>query len=154
MSESSGQEAGSAVDRDLFGAPIAQIRERWGRPSFSKNKENQELVATLIAAGWSQARIARYIGCDEKTLRKHFSREIEAGADMVEGMALQVLVQKMRSGHVPSVNKLLEIIDEKGRPAPPQKASEPRADKIGKKAQANIDAQTPPEDSGWEGLLQ
>jgi lambda repressor-like predicted transcriptional regulator len=154
VSEVSGQDNNQPVDRDLFGAPLTQIRERWGRPAFAKNTENQQLVATLISAGWSQARIARYLGCDEKTLRKHFSREIEAGTDLVEGMVLQVLVQKMRGGHVPSANKLLEIIDEKGRPAPPQRGSESKPDKLGKKAQANLDAQTPPAESGWAQVLQ
>ena len=153
MSEKQTTASEATGDVDLFGAPVSQIRERWGRPAFAKTKENQELVATLIAAGWTQKRIARYIGCDEKTLRKHFSRELEEGVDQIEAMALQVLVKKMRGGHTPSVNRLLEIIDEKGRPAPPQKVAAAKPEKLGKKEQANRDAQTSHEDTGWAGLL-
>lgn len=137
------------VELDLFGAPVGQIRERWGRPSFAKTKENQELVATLRTAGWSQSRIAKHMGCDEKTLRKHFSRELSAGADLIEAMAMQVLVQRMRQGHVPATRELLAMV-ERGRAAPPVPKTEPE-EKLGKKEQADRDAQQPSD--GWGDLL-
>ena len=140
------------VDTDLFGAPVTQIRERWGRNSFAKTKENQELVALLIGTGWTQKRIAAYMGCDEKTLRKHFSREINAGGDMIEAEALQVLYKQMRVGKSTAINRILDVIDN-GRAAPPTAAS-PKEDeeKLGKKEQLNRKASKPTD--GWGETLQ
>lgn len=145
---------GEAVERDLFGAPVTAIRERWGRPAFAKGPENQELVCLLVGSGWSQKRIARYLRCDEKTLRKHFSRELEEGADRIEAMGLQVLLKKMRSGHSMSTNRLLDIVEERGHPAPPVPRVKPvKAEPLGKKEQAIEDARTAHEDTGWGELL-
>lgn len=148
------EKSASASEVDLFGAPITQIRERWGRASFAKTKENQELVSLLRAAGWSQSRIARYLGCDEKTLRKHFSRELEDGADLIEGMALEVTLKKMRSGNSVATSRIFEIID-KGRVEPPAPKTKPeeKREQLGKKALANLEAETAHEESGWGELL-
>ncbi|MFG6535546.1 hypothetical protein ACGYK5_17110 [Sulfitobacter sp. 1A16787] len=108
-----------APDLDLFGAPVGQIRERWGRKSFAKTEENQRLVAALKARGWSQKRISKYLGCDEKTLRKHYSRELDAGADLIEGDAIAVLIAKMRQGNMAALKRVLEVC-EQGRAAPPE----------------------------------
>lgn len=141
-------------ERDLFGVPVGQLRERWGRPSFAKSDENQRTVMTLRGAGWSQKRIARYMGCDEKTLRKHFSRQLQAGADFLEGQALEVLVSKMRGGSIAAAGRVRDIVKE-GRAAPPP-APDPEAEapeeKLGKKEQLARAAQTP--SGGWGGLLQ
>jgi hypothetical protein len=148
------EKSSSESEKDLFGAPITQIRERWGRASFAKTKENQELVALLRAAGWSQGRIATYLGCDEKTLRKHFSRELQDGADLIEGMALEVTLKKMRSGNSVATTRIFEIID-KGRVEPPAPKSKPeeKPEALGKKDQANRDAETAHRESGWGELL-
>lgn len=143
------------IETDLFGAPVTQIRERWGRPSFGKNKENQELVALLRGAGWTQYRIARYLQCDEKTLRKHFSRELADGADLIEGMALEVTLKKMRSGNSVATGRIFDIID-RGRIEPPAPSdhSEPKSEPLGKKAQASIDAESAHHGSKWGNILQ
>lgn len=150
MADGGGVKAADPFAVDLFGAPVQPLRDRRGRPSFAKNKENQELVAVLRARGWSQSRIAAYMQCDEKTLRKHFSRELAIGADMVEADAMVVLIAKMKQGHVPATRTILEIIEE-GRAAPPM-PRQAEADKpLGKKAQAEIDARKPSE--GWGDVL-
>ena len=100
---------GERIDLDLFGQPVVPMRDPRGRPSFRKSKENQETVATLAAAGWTAERIGPYLGCDPQTVRKHFSRELQYGAAFVEGMALQVLVARMKEGHAPSARAVLEI---------------------------------------------
>jgi hypothetical protein len=139
---------------DLFGAPIAQIRERWGRPSYAKTKENQELVALLAAKNWSQERIARYLGCDPKTLRKHFSRELEQGADLIEAMALQVTLQQMRQGKNPAVTRILEMVDEtRTLSAPPSKPKAAKDEPVGKKEQAQRDAVTANEETSRGSLV-
>lgn len=95
---------------DMFGNPSHPIRDRRGRPSFKKDKENQDFVAVRIAAGWTQRRIAENMGIDEKTLRKHFSRELELGAIFVEGVILDVLMRQTREGHAPSIRQLRETL--------------------------------------------
>ena len=73
------EKSGTDPERDLFGVPVGQLRERWGRPSFAKSDENQRTVMTLRGAGWSQKRIARYMGCDEKTLANIFPDSCRPG---------------------------------------------------------------------------
>ena len=140
------------VERDLFGMPVLPIRDRRGRPCYRKDQENQQTVALLRARGWSHGRIARYLGCDEKTLRKYFSRELEAGADLVEGQCLEVLYNRMRQGHGPSTRELLGAIAV-GHALPP-KPEAPKEERLGKKAQADVDARTAHEATEWDGLLR
>lgn len=142
-----------ALDRDLFGAPVSQIRDRWGRPSFKKTPENQRDVATLRAAGWSHTRIARFIGCDAKTLRKNFSRELEAGADLIEGQALQVLVAQMRQGKLSAVKAVLALVGA-GHAAVPEAtvAEADKPERLGKKETLERAAQHP--SASWASRLQ
>lgn len=142
-------------DLDLFGAPVDQIRDRWGRRSFAKSEANQRLVATLKAAGWSQMRIARYLDCDEKTLRKHFSRELSAGADLVEGQALEVLIGQMRQGKLSAVKRTLDLVEANRAKLPetprPEAPAEDKPERLGKKELLDRAARQP--GSGWGGLV-
>jgi hypothetical protein len=135
---------------DLFGAPIGQIRDRWGRPSFAKTKENQEFVSLLRAAGWSQARIAPVIGCDEKTLRKHFSRELAIGADLIQAAALSMLMAKAKAGHAASAARIAELAQLGGFGGGKREA---KPKPLGKKEAARRDANQPPSDENWAQLL-
>lgn len=142
-------------DVDLFGAPIGQIRERWGRPSFSKSKENQQLVITLRGAGWTMERIAKYMRCDVGTLRNHFPRELTAAAEFLEGQALEVLVSAMRRGRVDAARRVMEIV-QAGRAAVPlpkgeEKDELPGSKPLGKKAQQSEAAKNP--GAGWGQIL-
>lgn len=142
---------GSEAGRDLFGNPVVAIRDRRGRPSFQKNKENQDFVSVRAAADWSQERIAQDMGIDVKTLRKNFSLELEMGATFVEGVMLDVLMRRVRAGHVPSIRQLQDRIattaprKNKGAVKPPEAA---RPEKPGKKELALEAAQRVPDDWG------
>lgn len=138
---------------DLFGNPIVPLRDRRGRKSFKKDKENQDFVAVRAAMGWSQAAIASEIGCDEKTLRKYFSRELAGGRLIVEGMCLDVLMKKVREGHAPSVKQLRDALTSTAPPAPRSRRQSEDEDHatskaLGKKEQRVLDAQQVPEDWG------
>jgi hypothetical protein len=90
------------------------------------------------------------MGIDDDTLRKHFSGELQNGRIYIEGMMIDVLTQKMREGHVPSMRLLKELMEvHPERPAKP--ADKPKAPVLGKKAQQASDAARPPE--GWGDLL-
>jgi hypothetical protein len=146
--------SGQSDDLDMFGFPSSPIKDRRGRPSFSKSRENQQLVALLRAAGWNQARIAGYMGCDEKTLRKNFSRELRDGLDLIEGMALEVTFAKMKAGNSVATSRIFDIIEKQGNAAVPIAPKVEREEPLGKKASADLEAQTAHEGTEWGTLLQ
>ncbi len=143
--------------RDLLGDPVDLARDSWGRPEFEKTEEKQEVVRVLKAAGWSQERIARYLGCDVKTLRKHFSLELSLAADQAEAEALLTIHRRMKEGNVSAANRVL-VLAEKGKAAPPQPKNQqpedapaPAADKLGKKERLEQAAKVPT--GNWGDLL-
>jgi hypothetical protein len=143
--EISGQEQGV----DLFGLPVAPLRDRRGRPCYAKTPENQRLVTLLAGRGWSAEQIGPYMGTDPKTVRKHFSRELEFGAVFLEGQAMEVLVAKMREGNVRAALEVMAIT--RSLVAPVQKPKDKAPAATGKKDQAKTDAGRPPE--SWNELL-
>ncbi len=150
----SDEKSAAIGEHDLFGNPMLPIRDRRGRKSFKKDKENQDFVMVRVAAGWSQKRIAEDMGIDEKTLRKYFSRELEFGATFVDGVMLDVLMRKVREGHTPSIRQLRERIVGAAPTAPRRleadedddadQASKP----MGKKEMARAAAQQVPDNYG------
>lgn len=144
-------ESDGKVEVDLFGRPIEPIRDRRGRPSFAKTKENQEFVSVRAAAGWSHERIAADMGISDDTLRKYFSGELQNGRLYVEGMMLDVLMQRSREGHVPSIRLLKETIDPHPERAPKAKDDKAKAAAMGKKEATAAAAKEPPR--GWGELL-
>lgn len=144
-------ESEGKMEVDLFGRPIEPIRDRRGRPSFAKTKENQEFVSVRAAAGWSHERIAADMGISDDTLRKYFSGELENGRLYVEGMLLDVLMQRSREGHVPSIRLLKEVMDPHPQRAPKGKEEKAKGAALGKKEATNAAAKEPPR--GWCELL-
>ena len=136
---------------DLFGNKLEPIRDRRGRPSFKKTKENQDFVAIRAASGWTRERIAEGMGIDVKTLRNNFSQELVGGAMIIEGLILDVLLHKVRLGHTPSIRVLQDRLKE-AAPAAPRKPLDDVDAALekpqGKKAQALVDAQDVPDDYG------
>lgn len=151
-----GENSGEGRVLDLFGQPVLPIKDRRGRPSFKKTAENQDFVAVRAARGWSQKRIAEEMGVDEKTLRKNFSRELHSGLLIVEGMMLDVLMAKVRLGHVPSIRLLLDLVQTtaprtaKSAEDDDEDAEEvaPPAARLGKKEQRDDEAQNVPSEYG------
>jgi hypothetical protein len=66
-----------------------------GAPKQTKIEQKQRLVVSLQLAKWSLDRIARYIDVTPKTLTKHYSRELDGAADLIEGAAIEVLLANM-----------------------------------------------------------
>jgi transcriptional regulator with XRE-family HTH domain len=141
---------------DMFGNVVKPIRDRRGRPTYKKDKENQDFVAARIARGWTQKAIAADMGVDEKTLRKYFSRELENGRIFVEGMILDVLIKLAREGKPAAIKQLREMMVEAGPQAPrSRRGLEDDNDDdvqkpvvLGKKDQRIHDAQNIPDEYG------
>lgn len=141
-------------DVDLLGDPLRPLRDPRGRKSAVGNssirKENQKVVMTLSAAGLKTDQIAEFMNMDAKTLRKYFSRELDHGAMLLEGLAMQALVQKMLEGNVSAAKEVRAIAAARSAPRAAKPASE-KAPSIGKKAALVQDAKAPPQ--GWGDLL-
>jgi hypothetical protein len=64
-----------------------------GRPAYQPTDKDRRIAEAL--SGWSipQDRIARVIGVDPKTLRKHFADELEMGSAKLEAQLAQNLLR-------------------------------------------------------------
>lgn len=145
------QKSGQSAEVDLFGHPLTPIRDRRGRPSFAKTLENREFVAVRAAAGWSHKRISEALDCDDDTLRKHFSGELENGRTYIEGLMLDVLIRRVREGHTPSIRQLQDRLDAaapSGKPHRVQPGEKDDDAARGKKQVRLDDAQNVPDEYG------
>lgn len=138
---------------DLFGRPLLPLRDRRGRKSFKKDKENQAFVSRRAADGWTHEMIAEDMGIDPKTLRKYFSRELSSGRVFMVGEMLDILHRRAREGHVPSVKALLDRYEDVAPSAPRNRDAshedDPEEEKpLGKKEQARLEAQQMPDNYG------
>lgn len=104
----------------------------------------------LRATGQSQEQIAEYLRMDVKTLRKYFSRELDHGASLLEGLAMQVLVKRMLDGSVSAAKQVLTVAGLRTAPRAP-KPEGPKKEVLGKKAAMSEAAKKP--DAGWGDLL-
>lgn len=145
---------GGEVERDLLGDPVTQVRDPRGRRSAVGSdgirKEVQKVIMGLRATGQSQEQIAEYLRMDVKTLRKYFSRELDHGASLLEGLAMQVLVKRMLDGSVSAAKQVLAVAGLRTAPRAP-KPEAPKKEVLGKKAALTESAKKP--DAGWGDLL-
>lgn len=148
------ENGGGEVERDLLGDPVTAIRDPRGRRSAVGSagirKEVQKVIMSLRATGQSQEQIAEYLQMDVKTLRKYFSRELDHGATLLEGLSMQVLVRRMLEGNVSAAKEVRAIASLRSAP----RAAKPEAQKkevVGKKAALTEAARNP--DAGWGDLL-
>ena len=151
------QNSQPAMQGNLFTREFAPLRDPRGRKSFKTTDENRLLVMTLAAQNWTHENIAAFMGqkmdsgkFDPKTLRKYFSRELAMGRLFIEGMAHQVVVDKMMSGNLSAARKLLEDLSA-FVPQKPQPKPDPEEKPLGKKEALHKDAHNPP--SGWGEIL-
>lgn len=138
--------SGHDREYDLFGNPVEPLRDRRGRPSFAKTVENQRVVIDLASYGWNAERIGQFLGCDRKTVVKHFSRELESGKTLVEGEAILVQTALMRRGKLRAVEKVLTRTA-----AVPVGAAKGKAPPKGKKETLSDAAAEPP--GAWATVL-
>ncbi len=73
------------------------MKDPRGRKAYAKSKANQKLGVDLRAGGMTHGKIAIVPGCDEKTLRKYYSRELDEGAILVQAETIRVMMRKMRT---------------------------------------------------------
>lgn len=140
---------------DMFGDPVPEYRDPRGRPEHVPTQEKRNLIIQLLAFGWTMKRIAGAIGLTEKTLRKHYSRELkvrDVARDRVEAARLSMLWTEMRKGNVAAMREYGRLVERADLAAVErsfeERDAEPRR-AIGKKEAAQLAAATAGEDSDW-----
>jgi hypothetical protein len=125
-----------------------------GRPAYAPSEKDRRIAEAL--SGWAipQHRIASVIGCDAKTLRKHFGTELKVGGAKLEAQLAQNLLRiasgQDRQALIATIFALKSRFGWVEAVAPSQ-AKEP---KLGKKEAAELAALTAGEGTDWgEDLL-
>jgi hypothetical protein len=74
-----------------------------GRKSFEPTEQQRRMVESLAGFGMQQDSIARLVDIDPKTLRKHFRRELDCGADKANFQVLSTFHKMATSGKHPAM---------------------------------------------------
>ena len=126
-------------------------KNKGGRPAFKPADKDREVVKLMAGHNIAQEKIATALNITDKTLRKHFKRELATAAAQVEAQLVSNLfaLAKGKDGTAFRANEfLLNCRFGWSRYAAPprEQAVEP---KLGKKEQANRDALTAHEGTSW-----
>lgn len=118
---------------------------RTGRPQLKPTKPQRDQVMRLRADGWAIERIARVMSIDAKTLEKHFSSELEHGADIKTNALLEYAEKAAKRGSQASIKWLSEryavaraaeqVEGRERQPQPSGQAGQRREPALGKKEQ-------------------
>ena len=73
------------------------------RPEYKPTGKDRSAVQTMAAYGIPQPDIAAVVGCDEKTLRKHFRQELDTAATQANARVAAALFKKATSDGPSSV---------------------------------------------------
>jgi hypothetical protein len=117
--------------------------------------EQRLKVEELAACGMKQVGIAAVIGCNEDTLRRYFAVELAQGPARRRAEILGLLYTAARKGNV-SANKHLELMTHRaaaessftGAETQPERPPA-KPEKLGKKEEAALAAQSAGKDSEW-----
>lgn len=121
-----------------------------GRPPFQPTDEMRRTVSIAAGGGQTHEEIALALGIDRKTLEKHFEAELSTHAYQRRMEVLEAMHAAALKGNVAAQKAYLSLDPELAAPPLPK---EPDKAKPGKKEQADIDAVTAQEGTGWGDLL-
>lgn len=133
--------------RNLFGEIWLAADKRRGRPAFEWTEENSNKVSMLLAAGWSNDRIAGVIldprtgkSISVPTLKRHFRSELQvrdAARDRMEAERLMRVWGNAQTGNVGAERLFVQLLERNDRMEAERKmAAKPKeaaAAKVGKK---------------------
>ena len=68
------------------------------RPKFEPTQEQERICSLGVAFGLTHEQIAKLIGCDAKTLRKHFQNALETGKEKLTMAIGSQLYKKAMNG--------------------------------------------------------
>lgn len=139
--------SGAEGFRNLFGEVWFSAARRRGRPAFEWTEENSNKVSMLLAAGWSNERIAGVVidprtgkSISVPTLKRHFRSELqvrEAARDRLEAERLLRVWAQAQTGNVGAERLFGHLLERNDRMESERKFSsapkEPATPKVGKK---------------------
>lgn len=111
-----------------------------GRPAYRATLEDRQIVEQMKFCGESDATIARALGIDPDTMRKHFADELADGHAHRRKEVISLLFTAARNGNVAATKKLEEMGRAAGA-AEAVKAREPRSATPGKKEERQAAAE-------------
>ena len=117
-----------------------------GRKCYKPTRVQRTRVEELIAIGMTQSNIAASLGIDQRTLSKHFPRELRDGAAKKRGETVKLLWLAAKKGNVAAMKTLMALQIE-----PPQRETPAlaRSPKLGKKEVAQKEAESAGEGTDW-----
>lgn len=131
----------SDVNFDLLGDPIPEGWGKRGRPPHQPSEEKRRLVIALAAFDKTKTEIAAALGITQKTLDKHYFRELrslDSARLRLEGTLMTSLLKEVSQGNVSAINSMWKRIDKHdlSRLAVSKARTPAAGDKPGKKKQA------------------
>lgn len=125
-----------------------------GRPAFSPTAAQRRQVSIAAGGGMRHIDIATALGISRETLEKYFQAELSAGALARRMEVLQALHAAAKKGSSSAARAYLQHEATPAVPPAPQPdAPAPKAEPLGKKAQAQADAVTAARGTDWDNLL-
>lgn len=119
-----------------------------GRPQFKVTAAHRRSVEQLVAIGESHDSIARAIGCDDDTLRKHFAAELATGLSKRRKEVVDKLFAMAREGNVSAAKRLEEMTRIAAAAEQYPASTVPKPERLGKKETALSDARQAAEAGG------
>lgn len=148
MSDENGQAT------DLLGDPWTEARDPRGRKRHRRLPQIAEKVAVLRASDLTVEEIAARVGLSEPTLRRYYFRELKSGPALAKSLIVEAMYAKAKAGNVSAARFIREEFSRGETAVPVAREPKPQpATDLGKKAQADLDAQTAHEGTGWGELL-
>ena len=136
---------------DLFGDPVPANWGQRGRPEHVASQQNRNRVSMLVAAGWSNSRIAAAMFITQPTLRKHYFSELkfrDVARDRLNAVMLTKTWELFLAGNVAAGKEFRLLLEQNdlmlyGQTAPPSQPDAPKEPKLGKKEAALVAAHQP-----------
>lgn len=120
------------------------------KPEFNPSHQQRAEVEILSSGRMSEERIAKAIGIDPKTLRKHFAEELSSGMARRDADMLKAQYETGMKGNASAQKVWLARAD---LSPPSEQAPATKEEVLGKKQQELIDAAKGAEGTPWADII-
>jgi DNA-binding CsgD family transcriptional regulator len=136
-------------------------KDKGGRPEHEPTPHQRAQVKMLAAMACSIAEIALFLRLSEPTIRKHYADDVQLGKIEAKSKVAAALYKAATDSAKPNVVAAIFWLktqagwrEDAGLPlTPPARPAAPAPEPIGKKAAADLVAQTATLGSDWQDLL-
>ena len=123
-----------------------------GRPAHQPTAKDQQMVEVLAGFAIPTAKICDVIGIDQKTLFKHYERELQVGAAKVEATLVGNLLTLAKGKDGTALKAIMFALNCRfgwSAYVPRPEMEKP----LGKKELADLEAQSAHQESDWSRLV-